>query len=165
MEEDLGLGAREVAAAVSSRAQALQGCDCYPLGTLRYVATASPAFVARYFPKGVTAEALARAPALTFNAKDRLQKDWAAKVTGTPVPLRTHYFANAQGFVEATRLGIGWGLNPMPLVRAHLEDGTLIALAPDVPFATPLFWHVSRLTAAALEPITQSVRAVQLDRL
>ncbi|WP_461429346.1 LysR family transcriptional regulator ArgP [Gymnodinialimonas sp.] len=155
----------EVAAAVSSRAHPLQGCDCTPLGALHYAATASPTFVKRHFAGGLTAEALAQAPALTFNAKDRLQRDWAAQVAGRPVALRTHYLANAQGFVEATRLGIGWGLNPLPLVRPYLEDGSLVALAPQVPFSTPLYWHVSRLTGPALAPLTKAVRAVRLDQL
>lgn len=155
----------EVAAAISSRAQALQGCDCYPLGAMRYAATASPAFVAKHFPDGVTAQALAHAPALTFNAKDRLQRDWALRLLGTSVPLPTHFIANSQAFVEASRLGIGWGLNPLPLVRDHLERGTLIDLAPQMPFETPLYWHVNRLTATALAPVTQAVRAVRVSAL
>ena len=47
---DIWLKRGEVAAAVSSRAQALQGCDCYPLGTLRYVATVLSGGVNRWLP-------------------------------------------------------------------------------------------------------------------
>lgn len=162
---DAWLKRGEVAAALSSRAQALQGCDCYPLGALGYAACASPAFVAHHFPHGITAEALSKAPALTFNSKDRLQRDWAARVIGAPISFPTHYLANAQGFVDATRLGIGWGLNPLALVRGHLADGSLVALARDIPFSTPLFWHVSRLIGPALAPITKAIRAVKLDEL
>lgn len=36
----------------------LQGCNAHPLGTMRYCAIASPAFVARYFAQGVDAAAL-----------------------------------------------------------------------------------------------------------
>lgn len=155
----------QVAAAISSREQALQGCDCYPLGELRYIACASPAFVAEHFPDGVTASALSRAPALTFNAKDRLQRDWVAERLGTSVPMPTHYIANSHAFVEAARLGIGWGLNPLSLVRDALASGDLVDLAPDMPFATPLFWHVNRLTAPALAPLTQAMKRVRLDDL
>ncbi|WP_341864245.1 LysR family transcriptional regulator ArgP [Gymnodinialimonas sp. 57CJ19] len=155
----------QVAAAISSRSQALQGCDCYPLGDLRYIACASPAFVAEHFPDGITAAALSRAPALTFNAKDRLQRDWVTEKLGTSVPMPTHYIANSQAFVEAARLGIGWGLNPLSLVRDALANGDLVDLAPDMPFATPLFWHVNRLTAPALAPLTQAMKRVRLDDL
>ncbi|MCL4161662.1 UNVERIFIED_CONTAM: hypothetical protein GTU68_064084, partial [Idotea baltica] len=102
----------EVAAAITSRVSPLQGCDCYPLGTLKYSATASPAFVARYFSEGFKEQSFLTAPALTFNAKDRLQRDWVERVLGHPVNLPTHYLASAHGFVDATLLGIGWGMNP-----------------------------------------------------
>lgn len=72
----------EVRAAVTSLAAPVQGCDCRPLGLLTYCATASPDFAARWFAQGVTAEALAVAPCLTFNAKDGLQTAWMEQVAG-----------------------------------------------------------------------------------
>ena len=65
-----------VLAAVTSLAKPVQGCHVRPLGRLRYHATASPDYVERHFPAGVTPEAIAYAPALTFNQKDRLQHEW-----------------------------------------------------------------------------------------
>ena len=62
-----------VMAAVTSDPQPVQGCRVERLGTMRYLAVASPAFVARYFDAGLTDAALARAPVNTFNAKDALQ--------------------------------------------------------------------------------------------
>lgn len=149
----------EVAAAITARETPLQGCDCYPLGALRYVATASPTFIARHFPYGLTAEAFAKAPALTFNAKDRLQRDWAARAVGKAVTLPSHYIASTHGFVEASLLGLGWGMNPAFLVQDHIAAGRLQALAPDIPMETPLNWQVSRLTAQALQPVTDAIRA------
>ena len=66
----------EVLAAVCEQSRPVQGCDVHPLGTLRYIATASPDFVDRWFSDGVNAETLARAPMLQFNAKDSLQSQW-----------------------------------------------------------------------------------------
>ena len=48
----------EVVAAITSHPGPLQGCDTLPLGSLRYRATASPAYVERWFPAGVTALSL-----------------------------------------------------------------------------------------------------------
>jgi LysR family transcriptional regulator (chromosome initiation inhibitor) len=155
----------EVAAAITSRVTPLQGCDCYQLGALQYVATASPDFIARYFSDGLTAKSFSNAPALTFNSKDRLQRDWAASVIGKAVNIPTHYIASAQGFVDATVLGIGWGVNPRFLVEDHIKEGRLKPLAPDWPLETPLSWQVSRLTANALKPVTEAISAAAVEFL
>lgn len=147
----------EVQAAVTARAAPLAGCDAHPLGRLVYIATASPDFVARWFPAGVTAAALAEAPALTFNHKDRLQADWARRVAGRPVALPTHLLASSHGFLEAARLGLGWGMNPEPLVRADIAAGRLVALAPQR-LETPLHWQVARIAARPLAPLTAAIR-------
>lgn len=149
----------EVVAAVTSGGTEVPGTDRLALGKLRYIATAAPAFARRWFAQGVTAETLTRAPALEFNRKDRLQRDWAAAVAGAPVALPCHRIASSAAFVEAAELGLGWGLNPEPLVRAGLASGRLVALMPGHPLDVALFWQVARLPGAALAPLTRSVRA------
>ncbi|MBC7140855.1 MAG: LysR family transcriptional regulator ArgP [Rhodobacteraceae bacterium] len=155
----------EVQAAVTAHDSAVAGCDLHPLGRLRYIATASPGFVARWFGAGVTAGTLARAPALTFDRKDRLQRDWARRIAGRPVALPTHLLASSQGFVEAARLGLGWGMNPEILVRDDLAAGRLVALVPGAPLDTPLVWQAGRLTGAALAPLTRAIREVAATAL
>jgi LysR family transcriptional regulator (chromosome initiation inhibitor) len=149
----------EVVAAVTSGGADVPGTDRIALGRLRYIATASPAFARRWFAHGVTAAALIRAPALEFNRKDRLQRDWAAAVSGAPVTLPCHRIASSTAFVEAAELGLGWGLNPEPLARDGLASGRLVALMPDRPLDVPLDWQVARLPGAALAPLTRAVRA------
>ncbi len=151
----------EVAAAITSHPGPLQGCDTQALGTLRYRATASPAFVARWFGQGVTAAALATAPALRFNDKDRLQDQWAAR-HGQTAPLPCHRLASSHGFVDACRAGLGWGLNPDLLVAGHLASGALVDLDPMHPLDTPLYWQWARLTARALDPLTRALRVAAL---
>ncbi|MDP3340893.1 LysR family transcriptional regulator ArgP [Frigidibacter sp.] len=149
----------EVMAAVTGHPGPVQGCDARPLGSLRYIATASPGFVARWFAGGVTAEALEQAPALIFNAKDRLQADWAAAATGARPALPGHRIGSSEGFVTAALLGIGWGLNPEPLVTEHLRDGRLVVLRPDLPLDVALHWQWIRLAGEPLAPLTAAVRA------
>ncbi|WP_235663326.1 ArgP/LysG family DNA-binding transcriptional regulator, partial [Aeromonas caviae] len=55
--------------AVSLQPQPLAGCCVDELGEMRYLLTASPAFVARHFPNGLTAAALAKAPAVAFDQR------------------------------------------------------------------------------------------------
>lgn len=147
----------EVQAAVTSHPGPIAGCDAHPLGVLRYLATASPDFAARWFPDGPTAEALSRAPALIFNLKDRLQADWARDVCGHKLTLPGHFLPSSAGFVEAARLGMGWGMNPEPLIRDELARGALVVLA-DRPLDVMLYWQVGRLTAKALAPLTGAIR-------
>ena len=146
-----------VLAAVTALERPVPGCRVRRLGALRYIATASPAFMARHFPRGVTPDALALAPALTFNRKDRLQSAWIAANFGADLEHPTHGLPSTQGFVEACRLGLGWGLNPVSLVREPLAAGQLVELLPGRFFDTPLFWQVNRLAADRLEPLTQAV--------
>jgi LysR family transcriptional regulator, chromosome initiation inhibitor len=149
----------EVAAAVTAHPGPLQGCDTLPLGALRYRATASPSYMARWFPDGPNAEALSRAPALTFSDKDRLQAAWLeAQGLGLRRDLPSHRLASTQGFVDACLAGLAWSLNPEPLVAEALAARRLVEILPDTPFDVPLYWQFARLAAGALRPLTQAVR-------
>lgn len=148
----------EVVAAITSHAGPLQGCDTLSLGALRYRATASPAFVSRWFASGFSVKALQTAPTLTFSEHDRLQTRWAqARGLRRPV-LPTHRVASSQAFVDACLHGLGWGMNPEPLVAAHLAAGTLVELVPDAPLDVALYWQSTRLAAPALRPVTEAIR-------
>lgn len=148
----------EVAAAITSHDRPISGCDSYPLGAMRYVATASPAFMARYFPNGVTAQALSAAPMLRFDHKDYLQGRWMQIHLGRKLSPPSHRLPSSQGFVEASVLGLGWGMNPQLLVADHIKAGRLVPLLPDATYDTPLYWQCSRLLGQALGPLTRSIR-------
>ncbi|MBP6737904.1 MAG: LysR family transcriptional regulator ArgP [Rhodobacteraceae bacterium] len=151
----------EVVAAVTAHPAAPPGCETLALGALRYRATASPAYMARWMPEGATAQALAQAPALTFSDKDQLQDRWVARQIGNTArraAFPSHRLASSQGFVDACLTGLGWGLNPEPLVAAHLAAGRLVELAPDSALDVALHWQFTRLAAPALAPLTAALR-------
>lgn len=148
----------EVVAAITSHPGPLQGCDTVPLGALRYRATASPAFARHWFADGVTPDALSRAPTITFSEKDQLQTRWVAALGLDRPALPTHRMASSQAFVDACLTGLGWGMNPEPLIRPHLATGQLVELLPGTPLDTPLFWQFTRLAAPALRPVTEAFR-------
>lgn len=149
----------EVSAAITATGKPVTGCDAMPLGALRYIATANPAFMARWFPDGVTAEALGAAPCLTFNAKDALQRNWIAEYVGGRISPPSHFLPSTHAFVDAARAGLGWGMNPEVLVRGPIRNGRLRPLLDNAVLDVPLTWQVSRIMAPALEPVTQAVRA------
>jgi LysR family transcriptional regulator (chromosome initiation inhibitor) len=146
-----------VLAAVTAHAKPVQGCNSVALGRLNYVAVASPEFVERYFPNGVTAAALAKAPSLRFNRKDHTQEQWARRICRRTVELPAHWFASTHAFVDASVAGIGWGMNPLTLVRKHLESGSLVELVPGRKLAVPLFWQHTRLQVPVLSHLTRAV--------
>ena len=148
----------EVIAAVTANAQPVQGCDCISLGDFRYLATASPAFVARYFPEGVTTSALNQAPALLYDTKDKLQQQWAQRETGSPFRAQSHVVPSTQGFVDAAILGLGWGMNPAHLVDPYIQSGALVGLGQNAEFRIPLYWQCNRLVEKFLRPLTSAVR-------
>jgi len=154
-----------VLAAVTSAARPVAGCDSRSLGAMRYLAAASPAFMARYFGAGVGAGTLARAPSLVFNAKDELQARWARRQCHRHVDLPRHTLPSSQAFVTAALQGMGWGLQPYALIAPYLEEGALIELVPGTPLDVPLHWQQARAAASLLEGLTRRVRAAAHDAL
>jgi len=148
----------EVSAAITSTGKPAAGCDAISLGSLNYVATASPAFMKKWFAEGVTSATLDKAPCLTFNAKDAMQRTWLVENIGQRVSPPTHFLPSTQAFVEAARAGMGWGMNPEPLVRGHIRNARLVPLLANTGLSVPLTWQVSRIMAPALESVTAAVR-------
>jgi len=148
-----------VLAAVTAHANPATGCNSRPLGAMRYIAAASPAFVNRYFAQGVNADSLAMAPSLVFNVKDALQTRWVQGLCHGHVELPTHTLPSASAFVAAAMFGMGWGLHPQALVARQLEDGSLVALVPDAPLDVPLHWQQVRAASGLLDGLTQAVVA------
>jgi LysR family transcriptional regulator (chromosome initiation inhibitor) len=148
-----------VLAAVTSLAEPVAGCRVTSLGKLRYHATASPAYLERHLPNGVTAQAMLQAPALTFNQKDRLQLDWLRATFGIEEAVPTHWLPSTRGFVDACLLGMGWCLNPAQLVADHLAAGRLVELVPGATVDIELYWQVSRLAARQFPQMDKAVTA------
>jgi LysR family transcriptional regulator, chromosome initiation inhibitor len=107
-----------VLAAVTGTARPATGCNSRPLGAMRYLAAASPAFVARHFAGGVGAGSLAQAPSLVFNTKDELQARWVRRLCHRHVELPRHTLPSSQAFVTAALAGMGWGMHPAGAGRA-----------------------------------------------
>ncbi len=149
-----------VLGAVTTLADPVQGCRIHALGSMRYAATCSPEFHDRYFAEGVTAQSLAEAPVLVFNRKDSLQARFAHKIAGRhswqpPV----WWVPSSRAFVQATLGGLGWTMNPLPLVQADLDAGRLVLLRSRSWEDVPLYWQHWRVNSEAMEALTESVLA------
>ncbi|QHC71413.1 ArgP/LysG family DNA-binding transcriptional regulator [Rathayibacter sp. VKM Ac-2801] len=152
-----------VLAAVTGESEAVLGCTVAPLGVMRYRAMAAPAFAERWFPDGGTAglgtaalaTALATAPLVVFDEKDRLQDDFlrAAGVDGSPPQ---HRVPGSTDFERAVRLGMGWGM--LPELQAPVGGEGLVELGGD-PVDVPLYWQQWALHTPALDAVAAAVSA------
>lgn len=155
----------DVSAAVTGTPKPEKGCDVMPLGRQRYIATAAPEFVNKWFKDGVTADTLMRAPLITYTYKDQLQSRWMQQVTGKKLFPPTHLLPSTHGFVAATRDGSAWAMNPIQLVKKDLSNGTLVEIMPDSALDVPLFWHCNRHVKSALIPLTKTVKRIAREAL
>jgi LysR family transcriptional regulator, chromosome initiation inhibitor len=145
-----------VIAAVTASADAVPGCVVQPLGRMRYRPRASPAYAARWFPEGVTAAALSRAPVIVFDRTDELQTRYLQRRSRRRLDPPRHYVPGSSSFTEAVRLGLGWGLVPDLQADTARE---LIDLDPRGTIDVHLFWQQWRLRSAALERVAVAVSA------
>lgn len=155
----------QVLAAITTTGKTVQGCRILPLGALRYIATASPAYATRYLSGGVTREALARAPVLRFDARDELQNRWAEQALGATVEAPTHWAPSTHGFLDLTLAGVGWSMTPEPLAAPLLASGRLVDLDRRVRVDVPLFWQHLRIAARLIDDLTAAVRAAAAEHL
>lgn len=146
-----------VLAAVTAGARPAAGCNSHALGSMRYIAGASPSFVERYFRDGVNVRTLSAAPSLIFNRKDDLQARWVQDVCLCRVEIPRHTFPSPQAFVKAALAGMGWGMHPHSLIYQHLENGSLVELVPGTRLDIPLYWQYARVSSGLLELLSRTI--------
>lgn len=152
------LEAGTVMGAVTSRATPVSGCRVVPLGTMRYTAVATPAYVARWLGSTPPSEALASAPLVDFDRRDDLQSQWLeARGVDAAAPPRS-YVPASNDFAVAVKLGLGWGLLPAFQSAAELADGRLVPLGGP-PVDVPLYWQQWNLRSPLLDAIAEAVVA------
>ncbi|MCE4553738.1 LysR family transcriptional regulator ArgP [Pelomonas cellulosilytica] len=145
---------------VSTVSEALQGCRVEPLGVMRYVAVASPGFLATQLPDSLHAGNFADTPFLVFNRKDDNQSQWVAQAFGVRAPrLRERFVPSSEAYVTAAVRGWGVGVAPEIQVRPFIAAGTLVPIRPDVSVDVTLYWHQWQLQggSALLDRIGQSL--------
>ena len=144
-----------VMAAVTAAADPVPGCSVTRLGGMRYRPMATPAFTARWFPGGVTTEALSRAPVVVFDRRDDLQHGWLRSRGVDPAGPPLHHVPASVDYITAVRLGFGWGMVP----PQQEPPGELVALDPDGGVDVELYWQQWRLRSPSLDRVADAVLA------
>lgn len=147
-----------VMGAVTTERTPVSGCRVQPLGVMRYVPVASPAYRDRYLPDGFTAAAAAQAPSLAWNRDDALQDMLVRRVFRRDIIRPQHYVPTAEGFGAAVLAGLGWGMFPEALAQPHLDDGSFVRITK-AHLDVPLFWQCWKLDSPIVARITEAVTA------
>ncbi len=153
------LAAGTVMAAVTSAATPVPGCTSTALGRMRFRAYATPAFAARWFPDGLTAAALDRAPRIEFDRKDTLQARFSRRVARRTVDPPRHYVPASADFAVATQLGLGWAMLPAEHSTGPVQAGELVDLAPGRHLDVPLHWQQWNLRSSLIDTVAAEVKA------
>lgn len=143
---------------ISTESQAMRGCIAEPLGAMRYRCMASPAFRTQWFPKGMTRQAVRKAPVVVFNRKDNLQADFLVEHFGIPEGAYPRHFIPASDpYMQAILLGVGWGMLP-ELQMQNLKAGeTLVDLSPGRPTDVHLYWHAWKVQSPRMERLSATL--------
>jgi LysR family transcriptional regulator (chromosome initiation inhibitor) len=156
----------QVVGCVTSMAQTLRGCRVEPLGSMPYVAVASPTFATQALGGRLTAHNFHRIPFVAFNRKDDLQRDFVCRTFGLRhAALRQTYVPSSEGQIRAALAGWGVTVVPRLLAQAELERGTLLDVAPESHYRVPLYWHCWNLSSDMLERLSQTLRQAALQWL
>lgn len=147
----------EVMAAVTSEARPVQGCRALPLGSMRYLACASPGFVARHLRDGSPTAALGRAPIVDFDRSDAHQNHYYRRLARRHPTGPRHYIPSSHDHVRAVVAGLGWGLVPEQLATPWLVSGEIVDVFPERPLDVPLFWQHWKLQSPDLDALTAAV--------
>lgn len=145
--------------AVTTERTPVPGCRVRPLGVMRYLPVATPAYVKHHLPDGFTADAAAWAPSLAWNRADALQDMLLRKAFRRVISRPVHYVPTAEGYRAAVLAGLGWAMYPEQLVdpsftrigRHHLD--------------VPLYWQCWKLTSPTLTAVTEAVCSAAAEQL
>lgn len=145
-----------VNACISTEQYAMKGCQAVRIGSMTYRMVATPNFINRWFQQGIHRESLRHAPAVIYNAKDRLHTDLIQKQFGlSPQCYPHHFIPSSNAFVETILLGLGFGMLPDYQIGNRLKHGELIEILPEFKHELELYWHHWNQQSLQLQKITE----------
>ena len=151
----------EVMGCVSTEARAAGGCVAEPLGAMVYRCYAAPGFIQECFAKGLTLQAVLKAPAVLFNRKDALHDDFLQRVFGMRVDnYPRHYLPSPAALLEGIVMRAGYGLVPESQGEPLVREGRLIEMARPQAVPVNLYWHHWALEAPQVAALSTHVVAV-----
>jgi len=156
----------EVLGCISARSAPMQGCTATRLGIMRYSLLATPDFVARWFPQGLTREAACRAPAVRFNRADDLQDMvYAQLFADPPTDYPTHFVPSPEQFMVMAAAGLACGMTPHIQAETLLNAGELVSVAASTEVPVVLYWHRWNLRSPLLDRLSAALVTAACETL
>ncbi|WP_461538381.1 LysR family transcriptional regulator ArgP [Spongorhabdus nitratireducens] len=148
----------EAVGAISLEQTPLPGCKADYLGKMDYVCVATPDFMQRYFPDGVTAEAMVQAPFMSFDTYDDLHQRFLEQHFSLP-PGATpgHRVRSTEAFTIMAKEGIACGVIPKMMIEKELENSELVELIPGLIHSRSLYWHRWSLESGLLQELSEQI--------
>lgn len=154
-----------VAARAEAGAAVPNGPASTPLGVMRYVCVATPAFAGHWFGDGFSAEAVQLAPAVL--SERAAMARFLAGAVGLQGSFPHHTLPVSPALYECIYGGLAYGLLPQLHVAGAIDSERLLDVAPGHVLDVPLDWHAWNLdtpfTRALSEQIITSARRYLLQ--
>ncbi|MBT0570137.1 LysR family transcriptional regulator ArgP [Curvibacter sp. CHRR-16] len=148
----------QVLGCVTTNDRALRGCKVAPLGSMHYVAVASPQYAQAHCPQGLSPQNFRSIPFIAFNRKDDLQTEFVARALKLRrVSLRQRFVPSGHGQMHAVRSGWGASVLPRQLVQPWLDSGDMVELLPGFTLAVQLYWHCWNLNSDVIDRLTRAL--------
>jgi LysR family transcriptional regulator (chromosome initiation inhibitor) len=95
---------------------------------------------------------------IVLNRKDQLQHRFLSSLSRRHLDPPIHYVPAAAAFVDAVRLGLGWGMVPEQIARDDIAVDRLVDLTPGRHLDVPLYWQYWRMQSTVLTALTAAIR-------
>jgi LysR family transcriptional regulator, chromosome initiation inhibitor len=148
---EVSLKSGDALAVITTLETPVQGCRRISLGSMDYIAVASPELFQREFAKGVSLETLRESTCLAFNRKDTIQDQWMKLCFGGAVPVSTHFVPSYEGYLLCCLNGVGWGLVPRIAGSSYIKQGGLVELSAGKDVRISLHWQASMQSSEILK--------------
>ena len=145
----------DVLGAVTREHSPVSGCDSTFLGTMRYFAVAAPHIAEGFHSGRFTWETM---PLVGYGPNDQVLDDAMRErfIDSHVVRARVSQIPSSEGYLEAVRVGLGWGLLPQAQAQSLVESKELLLL-DDHQLDIDLYWQRWRLESEVLSDLTRSV--------
>jgi LysR family transcriptional regulator, chromosome initiation inhibitor len=157
-----------VMAAITSASEPVQGCVVRALGRMRYRPMANRQFAEAWFPGGVNAENLGRAPVVIYDRTDDLQDRYLRLHAGQGARPPRHFIPASSEFASAVCLGLGWGMLPdaqIAQIAQREASDALIEIDPGAFMDVPLYWQQWKLHSPLLAAVADAIEATAAEQL
>ena len=146
-----------IAAALPSDQPPPNGPQVTPLGAMRYVCVATPAFAGHWFGDGFSVEAARLAPAVVGDGD--MMAGFLREVLDLHGPYPHHSLPWSAAFGECIYGSLAYGLMPQMQVSGALADGRLVDLAPGRHVDVELNWHAWNLDTPFTRALSEQIVA------